>query len=116
MKVLIVEDVDVEAQRLAAMIRDIGGDIQLERASTLSAGVEAARVGVDRVLLDLTLDDSLGLGTLAKFREECPNTPIVVITGESDELIRAEAINLGAEAYFNKKDLKKEDLKAALVP
>ena len=115
MKVLLVEDVEVEAKRIEAMLRNLALDLELSRVSTLSAGIQAAREGVDQVLLDLTLDDSLGIGTLVKFRKECPNTPVVVITGEKDELIREEALNLGANAYLIKNTLKKEDLKAVLV-
>ncbi len=53
----------------------------------------------DIVLLDLGLPDSSGLRTLETVLEWETGLPIVVLTGLAEDILGAQAVELGAEAY-----------------
>ena len=50
----------------------------------------------DVVLLDLSLPDSEGLGTIGQIAAAAPSSPIVVLTGVADEKIVPEVVHYGA--------------------
>ena len=57
---------------------------------------------VDIVLLDLGLPDSLGLSSIKDILTHCPNVPIVVMTGNEDEITGIEAVKKGAQDFIIK--------------
>jgi DNA-binding response OmpR family regulator len=57
----------------------------------------------DIVLLDLGLPDSSGLRTLETVLEWEVGLPIVVLTGLAEDVIGAQAVELGAHAYLVKR-------------
>lgn len=57
---------------------------------------------VDAVLLDLSLPDSWGLESLKRVLTVAPNTPIVVLTGQDDQMLGLQAIEKGAHDYLVK--------------
>lgn len=116
MRLLLVEDSDVDAAFLAAAVRaGLGPEAAVERVSTLKAAcAAAARGGWTAALLDLTVDDSLGLTTLSRLREAAPALPILVVSGETDEIIRGEALSAGAKAFLVKGSIDPAGLAAAV--
>ena len=60
----------------------------------------------DVILLDLSLPDSSGLATLEKVISYSPNTPVIIFTGLDDRRMGLEAINLGAEDYLVKGEIR----------
>ncbi|MDY6934487.1 MAG: PAS domain S-box protein [Spirochaetota bacterium] len=56
----------------------------------------------DVILLDLNLTDSMNLNTLLKIKEKSSHLPIIVITGEHEDDLGAEAIANGAQDYLIK--------------
>ncbi len=74
-----------------------------QMAGSLAEGLELLKhQSFDLVLLDLGLPESRGLDTLENFRRECPNAPVVVLTGLQDEEAGVEAIKKGAIDYVTK--------------
>ena len=57
---------------------------------------------IDVALLDLTLPDSRGLGTIEKLAQFAPELPIVVLTGIDDERIAPDVVRCGAQDYLLK--------------
>lgn len=57
---------------------------------------------VDAVLLDLSLPDSWGLESLKRVLSVAPNTPVVVLTGQDDQMLGLQAIEKGAHDYLVK--------------
>ncbi|TBR24548.1 response regulator transcription factor [bacterium] len=116
MRLLLLEDSDTDAAVLAAAVRaGLGPQAVVERFTTLQAACEAAaRGGWTAALVDLTVDDSLGLTTLARLREKAPGLPILVVSGERDEIIREEALAAGAKAFLLKGSLQPAALAAAV--
>lgn len=95
---LIIEDNPGDARLIQEMLveaRDC--PFHLEWADQLSKGLE--RLAQDEfaaVLLDLSLPDSQGLETFHKAYAQVPNTPFVVLTGNSDQELALQAVQAGA--------------------
>lgn len=105
MRILLVEDNEDDillVQRLLAA----SPDVELEMARTLEEAQRAVRqVGVDVVLLDLTLPDSSGMLTLEGLRTSGEQPPVVILTGINEEAIGLEAVKGGAQDYLVKDQL-----------
>ena len=56
----------------------------------------------DIVLLDLSLPDSFGLETLARWQAAAPTLPVIVLTGSDDEALAVAAVREGAQDYLVK--------------
>jgi len=103
-KVLLVEDSPGDVRLIREMLKEATtGWPALEDTPSLMTAVERlAKGGIDAVLLDLGLPDSQGLGTFAKLHDQFPRTPIVVLTGLTDEELGLEAVREGAQDYLIK--------------
>ncbi len=64
----------------------------------------------DVVLLDLNVDDSVGLSTFTSFHEEYPQLPVVIMSGSSDKATAALSVKHGAQDYLFKQDILQADL------
>jgi len=102
--VLLIEDNPADAGLIRLALSEApGGIYRMEHVESLSRGLERlARGGVDVVLLDLTLPDSMGLPTLDKLRDMAVGVPIVVMTGLDDEAVAGSALERGAGGYLIK--------------
>jgi sigma-B regulation protein RsbU (phosphoserine phosphatase) len=98
-RVLHVEDDEARrnlSRRLGRQLKD--EDYVYRRVGRLSEALAALVEGcVDVVVLDLTLEDSTGIGTIRSIVEKCPATPVVVLTGEESLGIAKDAIKAGAD-------------------
>ena len=103
-RVLLVEDNPGDADLILAMLEDSRSTrFEFERATHLAAATaRLATGGIDLVLLDLGLPDSVGLDTLTAVRAAAPGTPVVVLTGNSDESTAVQAVRSGAADYLVK--------------
>lgn len=72
-----------------------------------SAAAEAKRPDV--VLLDLSLPDSAGIGTVQAMRGVVPDVPIIVLTGQDDHQLAEAALQAGAQDYLLKGQLFQHD-------
>ena len=83
MNALVVEDNPIELRVLQNQLDIIG--ISAETCTSLNSAVKRLQSpGVDIVLLDLNLDDSMGLDTIDKIMPVVMRTPVLVITGTMD--------------------------------
>jgi PAS domain S-box-containing protein len=103
-KTLLVEDNDSYCRLVAKMLGGAGKvSFEIECVDTLARGIEVLESGgIDLVLLDLQLPDSEGLGSFAEIHERCPEIPVIVLTGTSDEDLAVKAVQLGAQDYLIK--------------
>src|SRR5712691_1825874 len=88
-QVLLVEDNPGDATLIQEMLSEVErADYRCQFADRLSTALaQLSSASVDVVLLDLSLPDSKGLGTLVKLRASQPGLPIVVLTGLDDEAL-----------------------------
>ena len=102
--VLLVEDNPADARLVRERLQEaVGSLFRVECADRLSAGVRRLQAGgVDVLLLDLGLPDSLGLETFEKLHAQQPAVPIVVLSGAADEQLAMEAVRAGAQDYLVK--------------
>ncbi|MFL6246490.1 MAG: PAS domain S-box protein [Thermoanaerobaculia bacterium] len=99
--VLLLEDSDVDAHLLDAVLRRFG--FVVERVSRLTEALALLRSeSFDLILSDLGLPDSSGLATLDALLQQRNAIPIVVITGRDDEATALRAVAAGAQDYLVK--------------
>ena len=66
------------------------------------------------VLLDLNLPDSRGLKTVQEFLQADSNTPIIVLSGQDDEAMAIESVQVGAQDYILKGDTSGRHLRRSI--
>jgi PAS domain S-box-containing protein len=111
--VLIIEDSLTQVALMTMHLAEIG--MRSVAAHTLEDGLERIRKErFDALLLDLTLPDSSGLGTVTRVAQEQPMLPIVVMTALEGEEIGFQALQAGAEDFLMKGDVEPVDLKRSL--
>jgi len=99
-KVLLVEDDAAITSLLRTYFRDSG--FRLIEASTGAQGLAAAiEKRPDIVLLDLGLPDGDGVDVVIALREWC-RTPILIMSGRSDDDGKIRALDAGADDYITK--------------
>lgn len=114
-ELLLVEDTPADAQFVERLIHEqqtspgdggIDGPIEItnvHHVDRLEAALERLRtVPPDVVLLDLMLPDSRGLETVERVVEYAPDIPVVVLTGQDEMAVGADAIQRGAQDYLTK--------------
>ena len=103
-KVLLVEDNPGDIRLIREMLKEAKPSLgALEESPSLMTAVERlAKGGIDAVLLDLGLPDSQGISTFTKLHQQFPRTPIVVLTGLTDEGVGLQAVREGAQDYLIK--------------
>jgi two-component system response regulator AtoC len=105
LKILLVEDSPADSRLLWEMLRESGikGRFALDPAVTLKDAIgQLSSKKFDLVLLDLMLPDSAGLDTFRAVHKACPDVPVVLLTGLSDENLAARAVREGAQDYLVK--------------
>jgi signal transduction histidine kinase len=103
-RVLLIEDNESDAELIREIVSEAKDfQIEIEHSSRLSSGIALlGKKRFDVVLTDLELPDSQGFGTFIKTHSLCPDIPIIVLTGLSDENLAVEAVRSGAQDYLVK--------------
>ena len=101
-RVLLIEDDRDIAEAIAYQLDKAG--LQVRRAFTGEEGLEAARRGVDLVLLDLNLPSMDGLEVCRMIRRQpaTAHVPIIIVSARSDEVDRVLGLEMGADDYMVK--------------
>ncbi|KAB2964653.1 MAG: EAL domain-containing protein [Thermoanaerobaculia bacterium] len=107
LNVLIVEDDPGDAlliRRLLERARDL--DCRVEVRDRIASGLERLDAGgVDVVLLDFSLPDSLGLDTFRRMRDRHPELPVLILTSLDDDALAVRAVAEGAQDYLVKRQV-----------
>lgn len=102
--VLLVEDNPGDA-RLVELLLGEQNDVAIDLSFAVTLHQAAERVeqrDYDAILLDLSLPDSMGLGTLGRMMDAAGAVPIVVLTGLQSEEVAFDAMRSGAADYLVK--------------
>ncbi len=105
LRVLLVEENAGDVFLLREMVNEDPGSRFRVTAETghLSRAVELlAEAAADVVLLDLNLADSRGVETFTAAHQAAPEIPIIVLSGEDDEDLALQTVQLGAHEYLVK--------------
>src|ERR1700733_1454249 len=116
LKVLLVEDNPVSAQLAKAMLGHIDASaFDVQTAGSLMDALDLlGNGGFDVILLDLSLPDSDGIGTLTTIRVHAPHVPVLVLTGSDNEALANSALQHGAQDYLVKGQFDGPNLARAL--
>jgi CheY-like chemotaxis protein len=104
--ILIVDDNPAYGRLTELLLRDaLDVSHEVRHATTLRGALEALSARpADCLLLDLTLPDSEGLGSIERLRAADAGVPIVVVSGRSEPGLVDEAIARGASGFVVKGD------------
>ncbi len=106
-KVLLVEDIESEAQLVTKHLRRVSGwRFIVEHFDRLTPGLERARdEKFDVIILDLNLPDGSGIEVCQRMRKAAPHTPIVVLTNQTSMELGSKALREGAQDYLIKREV-----------
>lgn len=101
---LVCEMLDGDSPEPGALLSESGEvEFELECVTRLSDGLQRLSAGgIDVVLLDLSLPDSMGLDTFARAQAHVPQVPIVVLTARGNEALAGTAVRAGAQDFLSK--------------
>jgi signal transduction histidine kinase len=114
LRILAVEDNPGDVRLLQRLLARAGlGAYEVAVAERIASALEhlGGGHGVDVVLLDLSLPDSLSdsggdrLEGLARIRRQAPEVPILLLTGVEDEDLAVAAVREGAQDYMVKRQV-----------
>ncbi len=109
-KILVVEDDDVFRESIERLL---GQDYTIQFADTLGAARTSIQLSKpDCVLLDFRLPDGEGTLLIPELVEQ--QLPVVVCTARGSEALAVKALQVGADDYLTKSDLRESDLSRAV--
>jgi len=115
---LIVDDDDVDRERLMRMLRRGPREITVEQAASQAEALGLIRrpaAHFDIVFLDFGLADGDGRDLLPAIRDEIDqDCPIIAVTGNADEQIAADSMKSGMTEYLTKRSLSPERVAASV--
>ena len=114
--VLVVEDNPGDARLIQEYLRDSPTiDAELSTVATLEEAIDSLeRTSFDVVLLDLSLSDSSGLGSVRILSRTAERTPILVLSGNDDYELILQTVQAGAQDYLPKQDASTGSLSRAI--
>lgn len=100
-KILLVEDEELIGTTVKMSLEGAGYEVQWS-----VNGQEALRIVegafFDLILLDISLPEVDGIEVLTKLREQCINSPVMMLTARSDVPTKVKALEKGADDYLPK--------------
>jgi PAS domain S-box-containing protein len=108
-RVLVVEDNAGDFDLVREILADSYVVDNVERIAGLLDWLRSAGKP-DLIILDLSLPDAFGLEALEHARALAADVPVVVLTGSSESLLGAQAVQRGAEDYLTKQEMTRQSL------
>ncbi|HEX7240817.1 MAG TPA: ATP-binding protein [Longimicrobiaceae bacterium] len=111
LRILIVDDDEVDRTAVRRALRAAGIDAEVSEAEDVAGALEALRgTELDCVLLDFQLPGGDGTRVLREARAAGLQAPIVMLTGHEDTQTAVELMKQGASDYLSKGSLSPERL------
>lgn len=117
LKLLVVDDDDVDRERIRRMLDLTGLEAEVEEVSNVSDSLSVLEHNsFDCIIVDYRLGSEDGLDLLTQIRTSLElKSAVIMITGLGDEEVAAEALRLGASDYLTKSQLKAPQLLSAVL-
>ena len=116
--VLIIDDDDVDRERLRRMLRHAPRPLEIFEAASHAEALAIIRshpASIDAVFLDFGLQDGDGRDLVPAIRDRIdPDCPIIAVTGNGDERVAADAIKSGMTEFLTKHRLTPDRVLASL--
>ncbi|MFT4580006.1 MAG: PAS domain S-box-containing protein [Nitrospinales bacterium] len=102
--ILVIEDDELDRKAMRRYLESETPDIEIVESHDCAGGLsELAKHNFDCILLDYQLPDGDGIEFLQKLMlSDVKYPPVLVLTGQGDELLAVEAIRSGAADYIPK--------------
>ncbi len=102
--VLIVDDHTLIADMLELFLRQLGDTVRVSKATTVPQALAQAAAADDLslALLDLHMPDMDGLAGLRLLRQERPDLPVVIMSGDATLEAAHQAMDAGASGFIPK--------------
>src|SRR6202521_2716839 len=113
--VLLIEDNPGDADLVRLRLVEGHLRVKVNCVSRLSGGLAfLTKESPSLVLLDLNLPDSCSAETFRRLMEHSPKVPVVVISGQDDEVLAMKAVHHGVQDYLIKGDISSKNLERAM--
>jgi signal transduction histidine kinase len=113
--VLLIEDNPGDADLVRLRLVEGQSAVKVNCVSRLADGLASlSRETPSLVLLDLNLPDSHGADTFRRLMEHSPNVPVVVLSGQDDEVLAMKAVHHGVQDYLVKGNISSKNLERAM--
>jgi len=114
--ILLIEDDSLDEEIVRRCLAKAQTVFLLSAKQNLHGGLAALHhQSFDAVLLDLSLPDSFGMGTVHRVVEEFGTLPIIVLSGYDDWDFAREAIHAGVQDYLVKGEQLTGSLERSIV-
>lgn len=114
-QVLLIEDNPGDADLVRLRLVECKTPVSVNCVARLSEGLASlSKETPSVVLLDLNLPDSRGADTFRRVMEHAPNVPVVVLSGQDDEVLAMKAVHQGVQDYLIKGDISSKHLERAI--
>lgn len=101
--ILVIEDLESDAAIIKAYLEEAAFKHKLFHSESLKGGINILGENpIDLVLLDLSINDSTGFNTLKKYLDESADVPVVVMTGNKNEIVGVQSVKAGAQDFLVK--------------
>lgn len=116
-KLLIVDDDDVDRERIRRMLRRTDLDVTIDEAESVEDATSAmSRQQYHCVIVDYRLGKVDGLALLEEIRKRLHvHCAVVMLTGLGDEEVAATALRLGASDYLQKRNIQPIHLQRSIT-
>ncbi|WP_462164248.1 two-component system response regulator [Pseudoalteromonas xiamenensis] len=117
LKLLVVDDDDVDRERIRRMLNAANVDVEIEEAIDARESISILNdCEYDCIIVDYRLGETDGLSLLNSIRTTlAKQCAVIMVTGLGDEQVAAEAMRLGASDYLIKNELKTPQLLSAIL-
>jgi diguanylate cyclase (GGDEF)-like protein len=114
--VLVVESDPLDADfMLRALVAGGLPDYRLLHSEQLDDAVAITQERkLQLIVAELTLPDARGLDAIRALREAAPNTPLVVVGRDADDVLALAALRAGAQDYLVRRELGADSMRRAL--
>ncbi len=103
LKILIVDDDEVDRMAVRRALKTAGLTLQLAEADTAESAITQLQKGnFDCAFVDYRLPDKDGLALVRELRNNGLKIPLIALTGQGDEQIAVELMKAGASDYLSK--------------
>ena len=114
-RILLIEDNPGDADLVRLRLVEGKSDVQVNCVPRLADALACLDAETPTlVLLDLNLPDSHGAETFRRIMQKAPNVPVVILSGQDDEVLATKAVHLGVQDYLVKSDITSKQLERAV--
>jgi DNA-binding response OmpR family regulator len=115
-QVLLVEDSRREALLAQRLLHHVDDEFDIHRVATMKEPQQWLDTKkVDVVVLDLGLPDSDGPHSIRTLRQQCPDLPIVVLSGQNNAMAAVRSLENGAQEFLLKEECSGKMIRQAIL-